>query len=344
MKSELATLAEDPNNQEALKKLVENLKSFFTDVFEDVTDNAVCKVENGFLNVNVSMVPTRFLGGGVTIQRSKDEGTKGPIFALRLKLEADKLDPATITKDFFRTTQVHIEGYANIFMFCSGYVKFLINQQGYKFYMEFAAMTMWKLFKAEGLIGVSDTDVTQAKGALATWFTKEWADKVAQYIKDAAAPLTSEFKKAKDALEAEKAKCPSIPLVTQICEGAITLAQGALDLVKQGLGGALDAVAFLVEEAGDFLSKIFQIDEASFDLVVKPDDPGNTCLDLVLKGTVLGNNINEKVNVCLNDLEKEIDKIAKKFADTIFAELTPGKNPIVDNYAKENPPWDRKFR
>merc|ERR1719150_2347841 len=160
MRSQLATLPEDPKNQEALKELVENLKSFFIDVFEDVTDNAVCKVENGFLYVNVSMVPTRFLGGLVAVQRSKDDDTKGPIFALTLKLlDTGKLDPATIAKDFFKTTSVHIEGYASVALFCEGYIKFLINHRGYKFYMEFSYMDVWKLFEAHGLVGVNDDNV-----------------------------------------------------------------------------------------------------------------------------------------------------------------------------------------
>jgi len=145
-------------------------------------------------------------------------------------------------------------------------------------------------------------------------------------------------------LRNKKKKCDSLGPISSVCSGLISAAQGVLDAVGAALGGALDAVAFLVEQAGDILTKIFQLHEASFDLVVQPNDPGNSCLDLKLKVTVLGENVDETVNVCLDDVQKEIEKLARKFAKSIFAEIDSGKNSIVEEYKKENPGWANSVR
>jgi len=241
----------------------------------------------------------------ISLRRAKED-YRGATFAIHLPLlENTKLDPSAIGKDMLRARS-HIEGYAYVALFCYGHFKMLINDDNKKFHMEFTNMKIFDLVDATGIVSVGKDNVATASGELKSWFTKEFAEKVAGEITNVAQPLVDLVEKEK-----QKNNCGTI-------WGAITC--GFLDAAKAVIGGAAEGVAYIVEHAGKLVTEIFTLKTAKFELTLDANSGKDTRLELDFAVTVFGKDKSAKATVDFSDLQSAAIDVAKMFAPEIFAE------------------------
>merc|ERR550532_1020696 len=263
LKENLPALANNPSDKEKLKEVYDSISSFLVGVFDDWTEDNVATIENGLLKLEINMVPMEFLFGLISLTRSKEDSTNGPIFSLQLPVDVDtlNLDPAVIGSDLLTSTKVQIEGYAFVAGFCYGSVKLFINKEGSKFYFEYSKMYLFNTFTASGIAKVTDSNEVHASGWLGTWFTADFAEKVASKIKDAAEPFIEDVT---NAINSKKSECALLQLKPLIdaCEAIIGRVSFLTDLA---IGKAANAAYFIVKNIG---AKIFEIKKAGFDVRV----------------------------------------------------------------------------
>jgi len=242
---------------------------------------------------------------------------RGPIFAVKLPLlDGTKFDPTQIKKDFMES-KVHIEGFAYVAVFCWGHFRLKANHGPNKFELAIEKMKIANLFVARGELIVDKQDVVKAKGALDSLFDKDFSKMVSEAIADAAKPLEDALKKKQNELKAECDDCEKKnALEKPICTIEKCWFADLVKLGKEVIGGAADAVKFILDKAAE----IFTLHEASFETIVDASSDASTKLSLMLKATVFGKNIDNSVEVNLSQLKDAAQDVAKLVAPEIFAE------------------------
>merc|ERR1711920_419530 len=302
----MEALVVSPDSADAKKDLQKALTdSGLLDFLDGATEEMSARVEDGLLKVNLTMKPLKVVGGLISLRRAKGDH-RGATFAIHLPLlENTKLSPSAIGKDMLRA-RGHMEGYAYVALFCYGHFKMLMNHLGKKFHMEFTKLKIFDLVDATGIISVGKDNVVTASGELKSWFTKEFAEKVAEEITNVAQPLA-------DLVEKEKQK--------NNCGGIVgAIGCGLLDVAKAVIGGAAEGVAFIVEHVGKLVSEIFTLKTAEFEVTLDANSGNDTRLELDFAVTVLGKDKSAKATVDLSDLHNAAIDVAKMFAPEIFAE------------------------
>jgi hypothetical protein len=295
-----AALATDPLDTGASSCVAENLAVAVGGEIVDWGATASVLLTGGKLSVSFTMAPIR-LFGLITLQRDENDTAQGPIFSIQLPVQGAELALSALTPDLL-SSSAHIEGYMDV-PSLKGYFKLLINQKGYRFFLEFGEMRVGPLFTGRGALGITQGNNVRVMGEMRSSFTIGLGLKVSQMIQKLVQPAIDQIAKAQAAFATLQAECTS-----SWCQAGLKLAQNKLTLAREASGPA----AWIVSNSATDLTDIFTLHSAKFDFTPAPDVGA---IQMALNATVLGKSFTKTWGINMDDLENAALELANSVID-----------------------------